>query len=756
MPMGMDMINIKIKNLIKNAGKFEDMQFRLLLEELVRQGGKEAEQVVSESALDDEIDEPVRINLLRAMGYITGTNFLLTLKRILEGEYSLQLRNAAIIAISKYNDNRALNMLSSALKRINNPILQETISERISRIKKDNPILALLPKFLKGVNDPKIFRATLEVLKKILNPSDAKIFIYHLDSDTPFVGDGAFEVLCWRGEDSVKFSIFDFFRKKLKLIDCIGNDECYALQDLLSKLDKFVCRNPDTINYILKELKDLYKDCRDPKVKDMLIDIFSSSHKREVLTFLEDIYNTEPGRGEMVIEKLTGNEDGTYILIYKYKNDPSLKEQLQRALMCTQQGADYLMEIFDSLEPAYQKQVLDQVKTSNYAFFSPLMEKFLLSHDYERKKFALDKIGEYGDSRFHPILFTPEHEEEFFLMMNDYLQTISQVFFIRTFKFFVNRAVNLETSLPLIGKYFKQKDTYIHSEPVLLLESLDSLGNFARMIVRYNKKDLIPDVLELFCSLKTFDYKTFREFQEFAQELKNQRGSRLSDEEKVLLNRFKTNLDNINADLKVIEQGNTNIDHFVEKSFPDYDLLEYILKTHHFSFVIQRDRIIGRIKKVFKLTNDIDAFDAIKFFLRKPDFCFYFQEEIRQSTGSENYLLKNNSTKLFRNMPKAPRFVLLFANSLLYPCFEDQLREILPEFGVTRGADLQPTDIFITDYRSLKTLVSERSVNTKKLYVLLDRKEEFAGIEDLQPKVFPPPLSFYKIIKAILGDLFPH
>jgi hypothetical protein len=372
-----------------------------------------------------------------------------------------------------------------------------------------------------------------------------------------------------------------------------------------------------------------------------------------------------------------------------------------------------------------------------------------------QKKFALDKIREFGDSRFHSILFDPEHENEFLRMQNDYLMAISQVFFIQTFKFFINRIVNLDTARPMIRRYLSQKDLYILSEPVITLEPFDSLANLAQKIVKYNNRDLNQDILEIFCSLKTFDYKTYQKFQEFLEEFKNLRGSRVSPGEKGGLNKARTNVMNINADLKAVEQGNTNIDHFLEKSFPDYELLDYILKTHHLSFFVHRHKIIDRIKKVFKLTNDIDAFDAIKFFLRRPDFCVYFKEEIQQSTGSSNYMLKNDADKLMETKPKDLRFVLLFENQLLYSCFEDQLKELMPEFSVTKDQDIQPSDILITDTESILALVSEKLLNTQKLYVLLKDKDEFASIKDLKPRVFPPPLSFYKIIKAINADMFP-
>ncbi|MGE5341144.1 MAG: HEAT repeat domain-containing protein [Candidatus Omnitrophota bacterium] len=748
----------KIRSLIKNAAKLEDMQFRLLLEDLVKLGGREAEHVLGELLLTDtSIPENVRANIIWSMGYITSSSFLLVLQKVLESNESLRVRKGAIISISKFNDKRALNLLNNALKKINNPILQDSIGTEISRIKKDNPILSLMPKFLNGVNDPKTFRTTLEILKQILNPADAQVFIYHLNSDTPFVGDGAFEVLCWRGDESVKFSIFDFFKKKLKTIHYTDDPECYALQDLIMKLGKFIVRNADTINYILKELKDIYKTTKDNVIRDTLINIFSSSHKREVLSFMEDIYNTEPERREMIIEKLLGNDEGAYILIYKYKNDPDLKEKLLLSLLTTQSGADFVMANFDSIEEKQQQKILENIDPTNYKFFKELIERFLFSKDFGQKKFALDIIRKNQDNRYQNILFDPEHEKDFVRMHQDYIETITQMSFLKAFKFFINRIVNLDAGSTLTRKYLQQKNAFILAEPLVTFDPTYDLSNFADKIVKYNSRDLNLDVLAIFYNMKTFDYKTYAKVQDFLEKFKELRGAKITPEEKGMVNKVKSNLANVNMDIKAVENGNTNINHFIDKSYPDYELLEYILKNHYLSFFIQRNKVFDRIRKVFKLTNDIDAFEAIKFLLRRPDFCMYFKDEIAQASRSSNYLLKNDADKLVAMAPRSFRILLSFENEnrSYYSGLETQLYDIFPEYEILRATEIQPTDILIADARSIETLAADSRLGTKRLYVLLKDRDEFAAIRDHNPKVFPPPLSFYKIVKALIPEFLP-
>jgi hypothetical protein len=378
-----------------------------------------------------------------------------------------------------------------------------------------------------------------------------------------------------------------------------------------------------------------------------------------------------------------------------------------------------------------------------------------MSNDYGQKKFALDRIRENSDFSFQSVLFDPDLEKEFVRMHAEYMNAISQLFFIQTFKFIINRVVKLDQPRIIMKKYLDQEDSFIMAEPVLLLNKEDSLIPLAETIVKFNNKDLNLALLDIFCSIKTFDYPTYQKLQQFLEKFKELRANRISGEEKSAVNKVKTNFLLISDDLKKIEKGNSNTTHFVEKDFPDYELLEYILKTHHLSFFVNRKKFVDRIQKVFKLTNDLDAFAAIKYFLKRPEFCFFFKEEIKQCTRSQNYLLKNDADKLVEQMPDDPRFVLFFKEAQFYSCFEDQINEIMPDFEVIHNGELKATDILITDTESIKKLEADNILNTENRYVLLEDKEEFQDIKDLKPKVFPPPLSLYKVIKAIIEDLFP-
>ena len=208
----------QIDELVHYASDTNDKQFRLRLEELVGKGGKDTENAIAHYITGTYVSIPTRLNLIRMAGYILSSAFLLPLQKVIElGEDEL-LREAAIISIAKYNDRRALDILGRALESSKNPQLQETITEAISRIKHNNPLLAMLPRFLHGSQNRELYQITLKIFKKILDPADAKSFIAYLHHGDQLVAEGSFEILCFRGNEGVFFFIAEFFREHSRLL----------------------------------------------------------------------------------------------------------------------------------------------------------------------------------------------------------------------------------------------------------------------------------------------------------------------------------------------------------------------------------------------------------------------------------------------------------------------------------------------------------------------------------------------------------
>lgn len=237
----------QIDELVRNAADYDDLGFRLRLEKLVKLGGRDTENAIGHYITGTYISIPTCLNLIRMAGYIRSAAFLLPLNKVIELSKESRLREAAIISVSKYNDRRALDILARALKKNKNKQLQETIAQAIARIKNNNPLLVMLPRFLNGSKNSELFQITLKVFKKILDPADAKSFISYLHYGDQVVAEGSFEILCFRGDEAVFFFVAEFFREQGRLLVREAEQKASAarLLTLIAALHKYLNRYPD-------------------------------------------------------------------------------------------------------------------------------------------------------------------------------------------------------------------------------------------------------------------------------------------------------------------------------------------------------------------------------------------------------------------------------------------------------------------------------------------------------------------------------
>jgi hypothetical protein len=256
----------QIDELLHYASDTNDRPFRLRLEELVRKGGKDTENAIAHYINGTYVGIPTRLNLIRMAGYIRSAAFLLPLKKVIELGEDEMLREAAIISIAKYNDRRALDILGRALEKSSNPRLQQTITEAIARIKHNNPLLAMLPRFLHGSQNREMFQITLKIFKKILDPGDAKSFISYLHHGDQLVAEGSYEILCFRGNEGVFFFIAEFFREHSRLLQRVAETRVGGerLAALIAALHEYLKRFPDFFPQLRPDIVALQTRDRGP------------------------------------------------------------------------------------------------------------------------------------------------------------------------------------------------------------------------------------------------------------------------------------------------------------------------------------------------------------------------------------------------------------------------------------------------------------------------------------------------------------
>lgn len=258
----------QIRQLIDRADQMEDIDFRLQLEDLVKKGGHETLNLIIHSITVSSVAVKTRLNLIRIAGYILHTAFIPPLQKVIDLSPDLNLRIAAIVSIAKFNDRRAIDILEQSLAKISNPSIQEIIISQISRIKQNSPLINLMPQFLRGSSDPESFPIIVKIFRRILTASDVKGFIPYLKNPDPRIEDGAFAILCSRGDGSVRFFVAEFFKRKLAALD--PEAQPAAVASLLSSLTEYAERVPSVIGFTIDELSSCLRKTKGKDVEDRI------------------------------------------------------------------------------------------------------------------------------------------------------------------------------------------------------------------------------------------------------------------------------------------------------------------------------------------------------------------------------------------------------------------------------------------------------------------------------------------------------
>ncbi|HNX98421.1 MAG TPA: hypothetical protein PKK12_12140 [Candidatus Aminicenantes bacterium] len=198
-----------IRELIRDADNRSDLEFRMELERIATDGGNPARKEIIQTITASTTPQRTRFNLIRVASYLRSPSFITPLQQLIDTDPDVNIKIAAIICIAKYNDKRAVEVLQHALDRVTNPGLQTLLNAEINKIRQNNPLVALMPKFNRGSHNREIFAIVVKVFTKILTPADTKVFIPYLRHADPLVVQGAFQILCQRGDETVLYFVLD-------------------------------------------------------------------------------------------------------------------------------------------------------------------------------------------------------------------------------------------------------------------------------------------------------------------------------------------------------------------------------------------------------------------------------------------------------------------------------------------------------------------------------------------------------------------
>jgi hypothetical protein len=746
----------KIQHVILSAAQFRDEQFRLVLEGLVKKGGKDAELLLVSYITSKKVPTPARINIIRATGYIQNALYLVPLKKVIDSEPDINLKKAAILALSKYNNRKAMTILSNALQNIKNPYLMKTINEQISLIKQNNPILALLPRFLKGNSDIKAHTVALGILKKILKPEDTTFFLNYLKADDPMVENGSFEILCCTGNTLVRDAVFEYFHRNAAEMECLGQPKCDELLQLAKNLAHYIKRFPDLLEPQFPQLKTILSSAGDKRVRKALISLFCKSQNSAVFDFIKEVYEEDAELKDTIIDAAAGNSYAVDFLVEKYQSGAQdMKENVVKSLLNSTRGFQYFINHFFDFEAAHQEMIVRNLPHSDHPDLVALIGNILNSGDQSLKRYILHTIRRNHLYSFKDALFDPEKEKGYFAMEDDYLDTIFGVFPTDASKKLIRKIAEEDLPVNDVKKYLELILTEAHSELVLTLNDPNDTARMRSLVNRFihlNNIELNLKFLSMIELFKTFDFQTYRNLLDAVTLYVQIRSEdeNYSEEEKSAVRRARESLNSLNNDIKNINVIEKNLKMALMKSKPDILSIRRIIASNGIALAFKAEPLIGLFVEHFNTLEGGHLASWREFFKEFPLIAMMVREErinAEQTQRTDSDPLEPLHEKL--------RIVINFREKELNFLFKDQFREVIPHFKVTLDdMNLSQTDILLCDSDTLKEYIDQKKLITSRIFVLLNDRSEFNTFKNYNPRTFLRPVSSYRTLRLILQELY--
>jgi hypothetical protein len=749
----------KIESTVYSADRFNEMSFRMVLEGMVNKGGEDAEFLFVKFLSAQDLELNTRINIIRVVGYLQSTHFLIPLKKIIDKEENTQLKKEAIISVAKYNNRQALNILNHALNHIKNPMLLQVINNEIGKIKKNNPIFGLLPRFNEGERDPKNFRVTVDILKRILNPTDAGLFTGYLDCGRKLIENGAFEILCSTGDERVQEQVLKFFQDRFVQIPCVTMPECEEFYSLVAKLKQYFTRNLTLVDAQVDNLGTQLLYVKDIRIRELFISIICRSHKTPAITFMSGLYDSELLLRKTIIREFAGNDSAVDLLFEKYKSDDgSLKPELVQSLLSSKKGIDYFNTHFDSLPPEEQHMIVNSLPYGKPLgrdlgnFFS----KIFRSPQAELKTSLLTRVKENYEFSVRNILFDPDLEDDFFTMEQAYLDTITHLFPISTVKKMLERVVYDELPLGKTRRYISQITELAGGGLVFLFRDNYFVNALFQRIITLNSPDLNILFLNLLNNFRIFDMETYKNIDQAVGMFLSNKNGKLSSKENVEYRKIRKNLNELYYEVKAVEEGFRVLSGVMSQNMPDAERIGYLINKHSLGVSLLMERMQVVVEKQLMEAGTEALNQWVQVFRRFPMIGYRVREAIIQKASQLHGFANTQLIQLLESLPSDPvKIVVRLNDRRVTAVLKDQCKEIIPDIPVDAETDTwREGDLLVCDSETFKDFILKNEIPSQKLFLFLDKRSDFSTFKSYNPRPLVKPFSAYRIIKEILKDLY--
>lgn len=749
----------KIEKLINSAEKFNDMSFRMVLEGLVNKGGEAAEYCVVKYITSRDIPFNTRINIIRVVGYVQSPHFLIPLKKVIDTEEHIQLKKEAVISVSKYNDRRALNILNNAIANIKNPLLLETINNEISKIKRNNPVFALLPRFLEGEKNPRNLSVTVGILKRILTPADAAVFTNYLHCGKPLIELSAFEILCHTGDQKQLSVILNFYQKRFDQIHCVKEPECEELYQLTLHFRRYFTRFSELIDAQMDNLGTMLFYVRDPRIQQLLTGILCRSGQAPVIAFVSKLYETAPALRATIIQEYAGNDEAMDLLFAKYhsEEDPALHTHLIGSLLKTHKGLTYFQENYISLPEAQQRDVLHHLPYTANTDLSGFARIVLGNSPLPLKELLLSKFRIHYNFSIRPILFDNSYESDFAAMEKEYLATLTALFPVSSVKRLFEEIVYNDFSANKIKNYLKTVLELVKAQLAFSWSDPLFIAMLYNKILQQRVADLNVLLLEVLKYIKTFNAATLTALTDHLGLFITNRDKKISEAENTELRLVRKNFHDCAFEVRRAEEDMKELEKRLTPPEINFEILSNFFTQNSLSIALGTPRVHELLDKRIMAANAEEIRFWLQFFNEFPMLAFRLKSTILKKAEAEKGSVNMVLLKFYEALPKEPvlKILIRLSNLQITAVLRDQCRELLPDFEVqTESDELNETDMLICDAESIKTFILKNSLPSQKLFLFLENVSEFESFKNYNPRPLMKPFSAYKFIREIMRELY--
>ncbi len=737
---------VDLKRVIYNNSKLNDQEFRVYIEKKVKKIGNAGEELLGEFLCSDHIEFLTRINLIRVAGYVRTPILLDFLESNLKNKNNITIIKETIIAICKFNNLESIRILNNALGEIGNTLLIRKINEEIGKIKQNNPILGLLPRFLEGEKDIKKFRVTVNILKEILSLSDSNTFVEFMSNKSAVISEGTFEILSAKGDSSIHVKMSEYFKNAISDEDCMTLPECSKISRLSFYYKNYFHRFPGFVSNYTEEIKNILIPIQDSEVRKNLISILAGSTNDKDIDFVKTIYNKDKDLQNEIIIQFSNNKSAVSFLYENYKSDTKNAVLIIKALLNTSEGINYFMENFFNEEADIQETIIRNIFIKDTDRRMVFVDKVFNSQLFNIKRIILTRILDFYDFSLKSILFNEKFDREFFSIEKEYLLAVTTAFPITLIERLMYKMSTTSFPLSKIKRFLATIQEIQEKDPLILFKNENMLIAFLDSIISKNSKELNLTTLNILGNFVILDVVSYGILTKGLNYFYSKRGNKITPKEtskiysirKFYISHFK--------DIKKKGDFIKEFKEILSKKPINFDQLRHFLKYSNMAIALEIDEFINILVNTIqgaepRLQAKWGEFLGYFPFLKK-----IFQERINNTNIKEGNQRKNQ---------QFIRIVIAFDSYKMSVLIFDQLKLLFPEYNIKIDPDkLENNDILLCDSIRLKAYIGNHALKTANIFLLLENNFEFASFKKFNPKFFVKPLSLNKIAVQLYQNLY--